>query len=368
MRKYSVVQVGLGARGETSIKSFQALEDRIEIVGVCDLNEDRLNSIGEKLGISTERRFSDTEEMLKTCRPDLFSFCTLPSIRFELIELAARYGVQGILFEKPMATTLAEAKKIVEFCREKNIRAVVCHQHKYFEGFQRLKAMIDGQELGDIMRINAECQPWFSQLGTHYIDYVMWANGGQPPLAVAGHVHGKDLLDDSHPSPDYMLGEMVFENGVRSTVQFGYMSRAHCEHDENYEQKRFPVEFWEDDRLTVYGTTGYAWAECNGRWGAFTKNTDGKAIGGCGNAFRSEGDNPLAQIAYVAEFLDWMDGLKPGHDCEVKRAYAGFEAGVALEISALQNRRVDLPLGDIACGDEIEVMRRTLPTCERRVF
>ena len=368
MMKYSVVQVGLGPRGETAIRSFQALGDRLEIVGICDHNIERLNAVGDARRIAPERRFSAIEDMFKVCGPDLFSFCTMPSVRFELIELAGRYGVRNILFEKPMATTLAEAKKIVEYCKRKHIRAVVCHQHKYFEGFRRLKVMIDSGELGEIQRINAECQPWFSQLGTHYIDYVIWANGGETPVAVAGHVHGRDLLIDSHPSPDYMLGELVLKNGVHATVQFGYMSRAYHTHDEIYMEKRFPIEFWEDDRLTVYGDMGYAWAECNGRWGAFTKNTGGKVITGCGNSFREESGNPLAQIAFVAEFLDWMDGVKSSHTCDLELAYAGFETGVALCLSALENRRVDLPMDDLPRENEIEIMRRFLPECARRSF
>ena len=368
MDKYTIVQVGLGARGETALKSFQALSGRLEIVGICDLMPERLRDVGDRLGIAAEKRFAAVEDMLSVCRPDLFSFCTLPSTRLELIEQAARHGVQGILFEKPMATSLAEARRIVDVCRERGIKAAVCHQHKYFEGFQRLKAMVDRGELGAIQRITAECQPWFSQLGTHYIDYAIWANGGNLPVAAVGHVHGRDLLTDSHPSPDYMLGEIVFGNGVRATVQFGYLSRAHCVHDEDYRQRRFPIEFWEDDRLTVYGETGYAWAECNGRWGAFTKDTGGKIISGCGNAFREEMEHPKAQMAYTEEFLHWMDGVQQGHSCDVATAYAGFETGVALSLSALENRRVDLPLKTLPQGDEIEIMSRVLPECPRRRF
>lgn len=368
MRKHTVVQVGLGERGETSVKSFLNLCDRVELVGVCDVNEERLSEVSDRLGIEPEKRFRNVEQMLAALKPELFSFCTLPSVRLELIKLAAEYGVKGILFEKPIATSLKEAREIFDLCKEKNIKAVVCHQHKYFEGFRRLKNMIDSGELGTIQRITAECKPWFSQLGTHYIDYAIWANGGCIPVAVAGHIHGRDLLSDTHPSPDYMLGEVVFENGVHATVQFGYMSKSYNEHKEDYEKRDFPVSFWEDDRLTVYGTTGYAWAECSGRWGAFTKNTGGKIITGRGNSFHEEIDRPSAQILFAAEFLDWIEGKKISHSCDVAPAYAGFETGMAIIQSALKAQRVDLPLN---CGmqeNEVELMKQLLPECRRREF
>lgn len=365
-KRYTIAQAGLGARGETSLKAFMALDERLEVIGISDINPRRLDEIAERYGFPPEQCFTDTEAMLKACRPELFSFCTLPSVRLDLVELAARYGVKGILFEKPMATSLAEAKRIVEVCRAHNIKAVVCHQHKYLEGFLELKRRLNRGELGRIQRITTDCQAWFSQLGTHYIDYAIWANGGSLPTAVAGHVHGRDMLSDSHPSPDHMLGEIVFENGVHATVQFGYMSIVHRTHDEDYAQKRFPVEFWEDDRLTVYGDTGYAWAECNGNWSAFTRDTNGEVVSGRGNAFRHELDDPRAQIAFTRDFLDWMDDDAKGHSCNVETAYAGFETAIAIAMSAVENRRVDLPLDVLPADDVIEKMRDALPECPRR--
>ena len=34
-------------------------------------------------------------------------------------------------------------------------------------------------------------QAWLSQLGTHYMDYILWANGGSRARWVVGHVHGR---------------------------------------------------------------------------------------------------------------------------------------------------------------------------------
>jgi len=58
-------------------------------------------------------------------------------------------------------------------------------------------------------------------------------------------------------------------NGVRASLQCGYMARQHLSYEVDYYSGSFPgayPEYLEDDRLTVRGTTGYAWAECSGRW------------------------------------------------------------------------------------------------------
>ena len=36
MKRYSVVQIGLGARGITHLKGFQNHQARIEIAGICN--------------------------------------------------------------------------------------------------------------------------------------------------------------------------------------------------------------------------------------------------------------------------------------------------------------------------------------------
>mgnify|MGYP000007773266 CR=1 FL=1 len=46
MKRYSVVQIGLGARGITHLKGFQNHQARIEIAGICDLQPERVELSG----------------------------------------------------------------------------------------------------------------------------------------------------------------------------------------------------------------------------------------------------------------------------------------------------------------------------------
>ncbi len=49
MKRYSVVQIGLGARGITHLKGFQNHQARIEIAGICDLQPERVEAVGEPI-------------------------------------------------------------------------------------------------------------------------------------------------------------------------------------------------------------------------------------------------------------------------------------------------------------------------------
>ncbi|TVY11208.1 Gfo/Idh/MocA family protein [Paenibacillus cremeus] len=139
------------------------------------------------------------------------------------------------------------------------IRTVVCHQHKYLPSFVKLKRVVDSGEIGEIVRIHGKTRGWLYNSGTHFVDYIVWINGGIKADWGVGHVHGKDKLDDSHPSPDYAFGELHFDNGVTGIIECGYLSPAYLSAD----------RFWTDNRLTVYGTHGYAWAETDRTVGRF---------------------------------------------------------------------------------------------------
>ena len=131
MKKYGVAQVGVGGRGKVHADAFLQLSDCFELVGLCDLDAAKLNAYADSKDLASGVLYADTEQMLAETKPDVFCFVTQPNLRLPMAELAGKYGVQGLAFEKPMATSLKEAWAITELCRQHSIKAVVSHQHKY---------------------------------------------------------------------------------------------------------------------------------------------------------------------------------------------------------------------------------------------
>ena len=120
MNRYRVAQVGLGNRGWVHATGFLANRDRFDLVALCDLDRERLRQGAEQFGVAAA--YTDAEAMLAETRPDIFCFVTQPHLRLPMVELGARYGVKAIAFEKPMATSLQEAKAIVDLCHAHGIR------------------------------------------------------------------------------------------------------------------------------------------------------------------------------------------------------------------------------------------------------
>lgn len=355
MGKYRVAQVGVGHRGRIHADAFLQLSDRYDLVGLCDLDAQKLNNYAKEKNLSSQILYSDAEKMLAEKKPDVFCFVTQPHLRLPMVELAGKYKVKGLAFEKPMATSLKEAWEITNICRKNNIKATVSHQQKYLTSLQKVKEIVDSGEIGQISYVNATCQAWLSQLGTHFMDYIMWINNRVHAKWVVGHVHGKEILSDSHPSPNYTMGHVEFENGVRSYFEFGKLSASHM-----------PKEnFWLDNRLIAYGTHGYAWGDTNGRWGAFTKSSGGQVIGEEGDGWGVQQSTRL-QPLYLNDLADWLDDDGKIHPCNVDIAYHGYEILEAVCTSAIDHIRVDLPLDPEKCEDIFQRMRQELPDCPDR--
>lgn len=360
MKKIRIVVIGMGDRGKIHLHGILKNPALFEVVGICDRNGDTLAQAADQYHIEPQKCFADAEEMMRVTAPDAMAFVTLPQVREELVELAVRYGVKGLMFEKPMATSLQEAQRITQRCNEHRIKAVVCQQHKYLRSFEHLRRSIDSGELGTVQEIRVSCQAQASQLGTHYMDYTLWAAGTTGVTSVAAHVHGNFYLDNSHPSPDYLFGQAVLDNGVRAIFECGYFSARHAEYDVTFAHGGQPDAYWTDDRLTVHGTQGYAYAECNGRWGGCSSATQGKLVCGDYHDFFKQ-EQYLAQEKYTEAFGHWMMGVVPSHSCDVNVAYTGFQAIEAMYYSALHHTRVDFPLSEEQLQfDSVRAMRTCL--------
>src|SRR5580698_1620134 len=94
--KYRVVVAGMGKRGMHHATAFQA-NNRFEVVGICDIDEARLDAAAAKLGVTIKG--TDVREVARAAHPDVFCFCTLPNIRKPMIEAGIESGARLIAME-----------------------------------------------------------------------------------------------------------------------------------------------------------------------------------------------------------------------------------------------------------------------------
>ena len=342
-RKYKVVVVGMGKRGMHHAATFKA-NARFEVAGICDIDQARLDAAAAKLGVTVKG--TDASEVAASVRPDVFCFCTMPTVRESMIRIGIDSGARLIAMEKPVAITSAQGFELRDLLASSGVKTVVSHRHRYGVHYQKVGEIIASGALGRIHTVYGTATGWAMHMLSHLVDYMRWYNGGAEAEWVMAQAAGRGKLADAHPSPDYIGGFIQFSNGVRGIVECGAGAPDVPEVD----------YWWRKCRIGAQGTGGYAEVLTGGGWRAVTKQ--GASSGdGCMNY---ELDMP----PYIQQMADWLDDDRRVHPCNFDSAYKGFEITMALCRSAAGGGQVALPLTFAA--NELELLKASLP--DRRVL
>ena len=124
MTTYRVALIGCGNRGAQAARAYHA-HPRTEVVGLCDLVQERLDALGDELQVSA--RYSDLDAMIEQTRPDIVAIPTGTEFHRDLALRVLGHGVH-IDIEKPLCPNLEEADEVVAQAREKGVEIAVHHQ------------------------------------------------------------------------------------------------------------------------------------------------------------------------------------------------------------------------------------------------
>jgi predicted dehydrogenase len=202
-----------------------------ELVAVCDLNPDRFGPFFEIAGVGrgTVREYTDYRAMLDRERLDVVSVATPDELHTTPICDASAAGVKGIFCEKPLATTLEDADRIIEVIERNGTRMSVDHTLSWRPEFQAARSAVRSGEIGGLTRILAHMGGGRAMLfrnGTHMIDAVCYFAEADPVWVIAAHDGGFEDYGTQYkgqggrdPALDPGTTLIVeFANGVRGIV------------------------------------------------------------------------------------------------------------------------------------------------------
>ena len=341
--RYRVVVVGTGKRGVHHAAAFAA-NPRFELAGLADSDQGRLDAAAAKFG--SAKTATDTQKLVEDVKPDVFCFCTPPSVRLPLIELGIKSGATLIAFEKPVAMTSAEGLAIKRALDASGVKAVVSHQHRYGDHYQKVHSIISSGAIGKVHTVYGTATGWAAHMLSHLVEYTSWFNGYAPAEWVMGQAAGRGKLSDIHTSPDYIAGVVQFRNGVRGVYDCGAGAP---------DVPEVPY-WWRKCRIGALGTDGYAEVHTGSGWRAVTKKGAESGPGGM------DYDHDMAP--YVQEMADWLDDDRKPHPLQFAHAYHGLEIMSGLYRSVIDGGQIALPL--TSGMDELAGLRAKVP--DRKVL
>lgn len=173
------------------------------LVGVCDLDPDRLSLVRRQFGVAG---FQDAEAMLEKTKPDVVSIATLPSSHRDLAVMCLEAGCH-VLCEKPMAMDAGEARDMVRAAETNNRLLSICFQYRTWDESRYLKERIAEGVLGHVYAVRtwggcAYGRPAiaYSSPGScgggvlahwtiHNLDLALWLLGNPEPLTASAFRH-----------------------------------------------------------------------------------------------------------------------------------------------------------------------------------
>jgi predicted dehydrogenase len=142
-----VAIIGCGLVSGKHIRHLRRIKD-IDIVGVCDIDEEKAQRTAKRFGIRNAYR--ETSEILSEQAPDVVHLLTPPQTHKELSIQAMEAGCH-VLVEKPMALNVNEAEEMISASRFYGISLGVCHNLLFEPAVVMAKELIAKGVLGRVL-------------------------------------------------------------------------------------------------------------------------------------------------------------------------------------------------------------------------
>ncbi|MGQ9631222.1 MAG: Gfo/Idh/MocA family protein [bacterium] len=224
MRSVNVGVIGLGLMGGLHSRIY-AESPLANLVAVADSDEARLSQAARDLRV---KGYEDFSELLSREDIEAVSICTPDQLHLGPTVAAARAG-KHILLEKPLATTVEDARKIVEVCRENGVKLMIGYVLRFDPRFTQAFEAISRGEIGRPVHICAKrINPVRSAerlggrtsvlfyLGPHDINYMRWFVGSPVERVYAE----ESRIALTHLGvADTILGTLKFANGAVGSLE-----------------------------------------------------------------------------------------------------------------------------------------------------
>ncbi len=220
-KHYGVALVGAGGIAPSHLAAYGAL-GRLRPVAVADIDARRLEVLGQKHFFPFATR--DYRELLERRDVDVIDVCTPPGMHGEIVRHALEAG-KHVICEKPLAPTLEETDRLIEFARRFPGKLSVVFQRRFHPPIRKLLAALAAGEYGKIVagRFTRYARGQFVRGAKSWGDWRV-AGGG---TVMTQFIHELDLMCLVFGKPtsvsatlDTLVLELESEDTFAATIRF----------------------------------------------------------------------------------------------------------------------------------------------------
>ena len=161
MKQLGVGVIGTGFWGRNQARVYRQLEET-ELLAVCDMNAERAEAVAKRFGV---KPYTKLGRMLKRKDIKAVSICTWSTTLAKEALKALKAG-KHVLVEKPMATNVKQAQKLLETAEKQGLHLTVGFLMRFIPGVQHIQKAIKNKKIGDLVCATAKrVSQWPERIG-----------------------------------------------------------------------------------------------------------------------------------------------------------------------------------------------------------
>nr|WP_288809161.1 Gfo/Idh/MocA family oxidoreductase [uncultured Sphingobacterium sp.] len=188
-------------------------EKKVEIIGIAEANSILVDKIQAQYNLPRSVFYPDLGALLKKVKPEVVLAYNPTNEHIQVAEICLPLKIP-VMVEKPMATTLADAKRIATLSKENKTPFLVNYETTWYKSNQQLKQLVDKNEVGRVTRMIVNdghegpkeigCSSYFldwltdpqkngggalMDFGCYGANLMTWIKNGERPISVNAITH-----------------------------------------------------------------------------------------------------------------------------------------------------------------------------------
>ena len=175
--------------------------------------------------------YADHKEMLTKENLDVLAVTTGDNAHADITVDGANAGVKGIFCEKPLATTMKDANRMIKACEDNGTALSVDHTRRWAPVYHKVRDAVREGAIGPLSTVvvnHGGRRAILFRNGTHFIDGICFFAESEPLKVFARLEDGFDEWDEyegdggkTSENEPAASGFILFRNGVRAFYNGG---------------------------------------------------------------------------------------------------------------------------------------------------
>ncbi len=166
MRTFKTALFGTGFVGRVHLEGIRRL-GYVQLYAIGEPQVEKAHALAAEFG--AERVEADYRRVLEDPAVEAVHVCTPNALHFPIARDAMQAG-KHVICEKPLATSVAEAKELVKLAGDAKRRNCTFHNLRFYPMVQHMRRMREAGELGDILVVQGTYSP-FQHSGIRSLEF-----------------------------------------------------------------------------------------------------------------------------------------------------------------------------------------------------